>query len=94
MTIPNVESVSAEAIVIDTSEPGLEHSALPPAPTAEQLQAVEQVMVEQQDGCHAMNLLGIWTSTVLLHDLAIEHFQRDKEADADVAAAPDPVPEG
>src|SRR5690349_1079438 len=43
-------------------------------PSAEQVAAAEAVFSQHKDADLAYGLLGIWTSTVLLHDLALEHF--------------------
>src|SRR5258708_40363918 len=52
----------------------------PPSP--DQVRASEVVFSQQEREANvSLGLLGIWTSTVLLHDLALEHFwtSRDDE---------------
>jgi hypothetical protein len=49
-------------------------------PTAEHARAVEAVFSDHEQESHAVaGLLGLWTGTLLLHDLAVETF--DEPAD-------------
>ena len=51
-------------------------------PSADQVRATEAVFTQQQDESHAvMGLLGLWTGTLLLHDLAVEHFDTPDDED-------------
>jgi hypothetical protein len=51
-------------------------------PSAEEVRATEAVFTQQQDESHAvLGLLGLWTGTLLLHDLAVEHFDTPEEDD-------------
>ncbi len=50
-------------------------SPAPPSPPPEQVRAVETVFAEKQaESATVAGLLGLWTGTMLLHDLAIENF--------------------
>ncbi len=62
-------------------------------PTPEQVQAAEAYFAGQQQESNAVvGLLGIWTSTLLLRDLALEHFAttQEKERDCKPEAKHDP----
>lgn len=53
--------------------PGLPH----PQPTPEQVRIAEAVFAAQEKEAQTVaGLLGLWTGTVLLNDLAREHFSR------------------
>lgn len=46
-----------------------------PVPTPEQVQAAEALFAaEERESQHMAGLLGMWTGTMLLHDLAKEHL--------------------
>ncbi|MBI1914077.1 MAG: hypothetical protein HYS12_04980 [Planctomycetes bacterium] len=80
-TIP-VETITVEAKLLDDHAAGVTVVQSPPSP--EQVRASEAVFSQQEQEAKAcLGLLGIWTSTVLLHDLALEHFwtSRDDEED-------------
>jgi hypothetical protein len=50
------------------------------APSAERVQAVEAVFSDHEKESHAVaGLIGLWTGTLLLHDVAVETF--DESAD-------------
>ncbi len=54
-------------------------------PTPEQVRAVETVFAQDQETEAVFGLLGMWTGTLLLHDLAKETFDKsgeEKEAEA------------
>jgi hypothetical protein len=80
-TLP-IETITVEAKLLVDDASGITVIQSPPSP--EQVRAAEAVFSQQQDrDSHAvLGMLGIWTSTVLLHDLALEHFwssQSDEE---------------
>jgi len=62
--------------------------AVPPAgefvvaqapPSPEEIRAMEAAMAEQAREAHsASNLIGLWTSIALLHNLGVDHFQREE----------------
>jgi hypothetical protein len=58
--------------------PGIEAPAPPlpqPPPDSKEAQAVEAVFAAQeQESEKVLGLLGMWTGTLLLHDLAVETF--------------------
>jgi hypothetical protein len=71
-----------EALVVETGlPPGAVDSATTeqPPPTPEQVRAAEVVFSQEQESQAALNLLGLWTSAVLLRDLALDHFSRAEE---------------
>jgi hypothetical protein len=47
---------------------------LPAAPTAEEARAVEAIFAQQEESRQVAGLLGLWTGTLVLHDLAVEHL--------------------
>jgi hypothetical protein len=51
----------------------------PPALTPQQAQALNTVMAEHQENDLVANLMGIWTGTMILRDLAVDHFTRETE---------------
>lgn len=68
----------AEAFTVDTGllrldeVPGATVAQAPPTP--DQIQAAEAVFSQDPQTELAWGLLGVWTSSVLLHDLALEAF--------------------
>lgn len=50
-----------------------------PPPSAEQVRAADHTFRHSQESDLVMGVLGMWTGTLLLHDLAIEHFDRPEE---------------
>jgi hypothetical protein len=75
------EQVAAIAITNATVEPTIlpPADATVPAPTPEEVHAADTVFVPAQEANTAANLFGIWTSLVLLRDLAIENFTAPPE---------------
>jgi hypothetical protein len=74
-------NIPAEAIM-----PPVEHLQLPGAvqemPRPEQSRAAEAYFTHQQDeNRQVAGLLGMWTGTLLLHDLAVEHFEERDDLD-------------
>jgi hypothetical protein len=58
-------------------------AACPPAeavaaPTAEQVRTADGVFVDPAENRAAATLLGVWTGTMLLHDLVADHLARPK----------------
>lgn len=53
------------------------------APTAEQIQASDQVFSQPEDYSTVAGLAGLWTSIILLHDLAAEHLQAPSEEEVE-----------
>jgi hypothetical protein len=56
-------------------------SAVLPAPTAEQVRAADGVFTDHKESQAVAGVIGLWTGVLLLHDLALEHF--DVPADED-----------
>lgn len=48
-------------------------------PTAEQVRTADGVFTQQQEQKQAADLMGMWASALMLHDLAREHLDRDEE---------------
>ena len=68
--------VAAEqpSVVVTTTQAPAHQAALPP-PTAERVGASDGVFSHESSGASVMaGLVGLSTSVLLLHDLAIEHF--------------------
>jgi hypothetical protein len=61
-------------------------SAALPAPSAEQVRAADGVFADHKESETVAGLIGMWTGVLLLHDLAIEHF--DVPADEDERPRP------
>ena len=102
MTPPSSVTVPIETITVEAKLPA-DHAGCatvvqsPPSP--EQVRAAEAVFSQQQDSdSHAvLGMLGIWTSTVLLHDLALEHFwssQSDEEEEVRIRKGKGFLPDG
>src|SRR5262245_19565127 len=76
-TIP-VDTITVEAKLLDNDAVGVTVVQSPLSP--EQVRASEAVFSEQEREANvSLGVLGIWTSTVLLHDLALEHFWTNRE---------------
>jgi len=60
-------------------------------PSAEQVRAAQAVFSQHSDANFAFGLLGVWTSTLLLHDLALETFsapddeEEERQPEAELA---------
>jgi hypothetical protein len=77
VTIP-IDTITVEAKLLEHDAAGVTIVHSPPSP--EQVRASEAVFSEPEREANAsLGLLGIWTSTVLLHDLALEHFWTNRE---------------
>jgi hypothetical protein len=73
-------------IPAETVTPPVEQVPLPgttvESPRPEQVRAAEAFFTRQQQESHLVcGLLGLWTGTLLLHDLAVEHFDGRDEID-------------
>ena len=95
-TLP-IETITVEAKLLADDASGITVVQSPPSP--EQVRAAEAVFSQQQDSdSHAvLGMLGIWTSTVLLHDLALEHFwssQNDEEEEERIRKGKGLLPDG
>ena len=94
VTIP-VETITVEAKLLDDHAPGVTVVQSPPSP--EQVRASEAVFSQERESNACLGLLGIWTSTVLLHDLALEHFwtsREDEDEEARRRKAKELLPDG
>jgi hypothetical protein len=88
-------------IVVAASEPSVlvtntlapDHQAALPPPSPEQIRAADGVFANQAPGSSVMaGLVGLSTSVLLLHDLAIEHFaSSEDEAKRELAPRPRPA---
>ncbi len=75
-------AIPAETIVAPMEQaplPGVTVEAPPP----EQVRATEAFFTHEQENHLVAGLMGMWTGTLLLHDMAVEHFEdrddRDEE---------------
>jgi hypothetical protein len=50
-----------------------------PAPTAEQVQIADRVFAPTAENQAASAVLGMWTGTMALHGLMVDHLTRPKE---------------
>ena len=77
----------APKIVIpsETVVPPVEQAPLPgvtvEAPPPEQARAAEAYFTREQENHLVAGLMGMWTAGVLLHDLAVEHFEGRDDLD-------------
>ena len=51
------------------------------APPQEQGRAAEAYFTHQEENRVVAGLMGMWTGTLLLHDLAVEHFEERDDID-------------
>src|SRR4051794_7541951 len=65
-----------------------------PAPTSEQIQTSDQVFSRPDEYRTVAGLIGLWTSVLVLHDLAVEAFETPAEEELAAEASPpeDPTP--
>jgi hypothetical protein len=63
-----------------------------PAPTAEQVRMADSVFVPTAENQAAAAILGMWTGTMALHGLLVDHLQRPREEEED-RPLPDLLPE-
>jgi hypothetical protein len=72
-------------IPAETITPPLEHAPLPgvtvEAPPPDQVRASEAYFTHQDENRVVAGLMGMWTGTLLLHDLAVEHFEDRDDSD-------------
>src|SRR5947209_2891333 len=67
-----------------------------PAPTAEQIQASDQLFSRPSDYGTVAGLAGLWTGLLLLHDLAVEQMEASPEEERrqETPLREEPVPDG
>jgi hypothetical protein len=65
---------------------------LPPAPTAEQREAVDALFAQesqqQSESEEVLGVIGLWAGTVMLHDLAVEHLRSKPEEEEEKPHVP------
>src|SRR5262249_40957840 len=81
MAAAPVTSNTAEAAALQAAEHALAAEAALPPPSPEQVRAADEVFTHSQEGRAVAGMLGLWTSALLLHDLAVEHFESPPEED-------------
>jgi len=96
MTPPSSVTVPIQTITVEANLPA-DHAGcatvVQSPPSQEQVRAAEAVFSQQdREANAALGLLGIWTSTVLLHDLALEHFWSSKGEEEEEAKRRKVVP--
>ena len=80
-------SLVAPKVVIpaEVVMPPVEEAPLPgvtvEAPPPEQARAAEAYFTREQENHLVAGLMGMWTGTLLLHDLAVEHFEGRDDLD-------------
>jgi len=66
-------------IPAETLTPPVDVAPLPgvtvEAPPPEQVRAAEAYFTRQEENHLVAGVMGMWTGTLLLHDLAVEHFE-------------------
>jgi hypothetical protein len=74
------------------AEPSVPAKPTPPL-TPEQIRAVDEAMARDQEAHTVANLLGLWTGSMLLRDLAEEHFSPPADEDEQKRKAKPKLPE-
>jgi hypothetical protein len=72
--------IPAETVVVPVEQvpmPGVTVEQPPP----EQGRAAEAYFSRQEENHLVAGLMGMWTGTLLLHDLAVEHFEERDDID-------------
>ena len=68
---------------IEVLVPPLLDAPLPPeaftTPSPDHVRATEAAFTKDHESAQVAGLLGMWTGTLLLHDLAVEHFEERDE---------------
>jgi hypothetical protein len=82
-----VEKISIQAILPPGACPALECPEFPPAPVA-QARAIETVFAQEQESQAVAGLLGLWTSSMLLHDMLAEHLSPPADEELPPRAKP------
>ena len=76
-------TIPVETFTVDTGLPALTEGAcatvVQPPPTPEQIQAAEAVFSQSHQPDPAFTLFAVWTSTILLRDLAFDAFSPSEE---------------
>jgi hypothetical protein len=86
-------SNTAEAVALQAAEHALTVEAALPPPSPEQVRTADEVFSHSQEGRAVAGILGLWTGALLLHDLAVEHFETRDEDEEEPEARPDPEPD-
>jgi hypothetical protein len=78
--------VAPQAVILsETVTAPVEQAPLPgvtvEAPPPEQVRAAEAFFSRQEENRLVAGLMGMWTGTLLLHDLAVEHFEQRDDID-------------
>jgi hypothetical protein len=79
LVAPKVE-IPAETVTAPVEQaplPGVTVEAPPP----DQVRAAEAFFTRQQENHLVAGLMGMWAGTLLLHDMAVEHFEDRDELD-------------
>jgi hypothetical protein len=93
MAAAPVTSTTAEAAALQAAERALAAEAALPPPSPEQVRTADEVFSHSQESRAVAGVLGLWTGALLLHDLAVEHFESPPEEDEEPEARPDPEPD-
>jgi hypothetical protein len=87
-----VTSNTAEAAALQAADRALAAEAALPPPSPDQVRTADEVFSHSQEGRAVAGVLGLWTGALLLHDLAVEHFESPPEEE-EPEARPDPEPD-
>jgi hypothetical protein len=83
--LPGVGPVFAKQAEVQF--PPIAEAAVPAKPlppmTPEQVRAVDAALARDDESATVASLLGLWTGSMLLHDLAEEHFHLPADEDED-----------
>ena len=89
LAVPHLQVVVETPAVLQPAEPVPQHQV-----TAEQVRAADGVFSRSSDAEVVLGLVGLWTGTLLLKDLAAEHFHLPTEEEEEPGALPKPEGEG
>jgi hypothetical protein len=79
LVAPRIE-IPAETVTAPVEQqplPGVTVSAPPP----EQVRAAEAYFTREEENHLVAGLMGMWAGTLLLHDMAVEHFEDRDDID-------------
>ena len=67
--------------------------SVPPA-TGEQVRTADAVTTTPTEGDKVLGMLGMWTGVLLLHDLAVEHFESREDQEQERPRKKEPEDDG
>jgi hypothetical protein len=77
-------AVPVSHLVVEAQTTPAAEAPAPPAATPEQVQAIDNVLSQEQEAKQVAGLLGLYTGAVVLHDLAVETFRAPANEEEEV----------